>query len=351
VCCSPSQHDVSHGQLALLLLPKWVAMQRLLCLLAASAAPALATASDLDIRIESSGQTSITVSPGQSISFDVIGELTDATNEGLALFSIDLTLPGATLTPVSTPATAAMMNFASPLGMTNPAGFGGTQNGASLKQVGGMQNTFKNSFAPQPSGTVIPGIAQLGSPEVLAQGSFNAPTVSGSYSLSASNVLANVIRAGESGAPTWLCDAAGTGSIAGLDVNVESLSQDVSSLALGAGGTINFSLDGGLMSAGDIYFLVGSASGTTPGFVIDGLLIDLNYDSFTSYMITHPNAAPYAGTMGVLDGFGLGAASVSTPPGAAPSLAGSTLHHAFVVIEPSGVVSLTSNATSLDLLP
>ena len=326
-------------------------MKRLLCLLAAGAAPALASASDLDIRIESSGQTSITVSPGQVISFEVIGELTDASNEGLALFSIDLSIPGATLTPVSTPATAAMMNFASPLGMTNPAGFGGTQSGASLKQIGGMQNTLNNSFAPQPSGIVIPGIAQLGSPEVLALGDFSAPTVSGSYHLSATNVLANVIRTGETGAPTWLCDAAGNGTIAGLDVIVESLAQDVSSLSMSAGGTVNFSLDGGVMSAGSIYFMVGSASGTTPGFIIDGLLIDLNYDAFTTYMATHPNTAPYAGTMGILDGFGFGSASVSTLPGAAPRLAGSTLHHAFVVIDALGVVTLASNATSLDLLP
>lgn len=351
MCCSPSPAGYLPWMLCSIPLKQCVAMKRLLCLLAAGAAPALASASDLDIRIESGGQTNITVSPGQTISFDVIGELTDASSEGLALFSIDLSLPGATLTPVSTPATAAMMNFAAPLGMTNPAGFGGTQDGAGLKQVGGMQNTFKNSFAPQPSGTVIPGIAQLGSPEVLAQGSFNAPTVSGNYSLSASNVLANVIRAGETGAPTWLCDAAGVGSVAGLDVNVESLSQSPSSLSLSAGGTVTFSLDGGLMSAGDIYFLVGSASGTSPGFVIDGLLIDLNYDSFTTYLITHPNAAPYSGTMGVLDGFGLGSASLSPAAGAAPSLAGATLHHAFVVMEPNGVVSLASNATSLDLLP
>ena len=126
-------------------------MKRLLCLLAAGAAPALAAASDLDLRIESGGQTSITVSPGQSINFDVIGELTDASNEGLALFSIDLSLPGGTLTPVSTPATAAMMNFAAPLGMTNPAGFGGTQSGHFLQAAVGTILSFKSTRLGPPA--------------------------------------------------------------------------------------------------------------------------------------------------------------------------------------------------------
>ena len=311
----------------------------------------MASASDLDLMIVSGGQTNLVVSPGQTVSFDVVGELTDANNEGLALFSIDLGMNGATLGPLAFPTTASMMNFAMPLGMTNPAGFGGTQSGSGLAQIGGMQNTFKNSFAPVPNGTVMTGIAQLGSPETLASGSFNAPTISGSYTLVPANALANVIRAGETGSPTWMCDKAGIGTLGALTVTVESLTASASSLSLSAGGSVNFVLDGGAASAGNPYIMVGSATGTSPGVWVDGLKLNLTYDAFTVYMLTHPNTPPYSGTFGVLDGVGTGSASLSVAPGANPSLVGTTLYHAFAVLSPAGTVSLTSNSTTLTVLP
>lgn len=326
-------------------------MKRLLCLLAVGAAPVLASASDLDLQIRSAGQANITVSPGQLISYDVVGELSDANNEGLALFSIDLGMPGATLTPLSFPSSANMLNFAKPLGMTNPAGFGGTQMGSALRQIGGMQNTLKNSFAPVPSGSVLTGIAQFGAPETLATGMFNAPTVSGDYTLAPTNVIANVIRMGQSGSPTWMCDKAGIGTLSGLHIKVTSLTNSTGVVSLNAGGTVNFFLDGGSASAGRVYLMLGSATGTSPGVPVDGLVLDLAYDAFTGYMLTHPNTPPYAGTFGLLDGTGTGSASLSVAPGTNPGLVGTTLYHAFAVLDAAGTVSLTSNATSLNLLP
>jgi len=46
----------------------------------------------------------------------------------------------------------------------------------------------------------------------------------------------------------------------------------------------------------------------------------------------------------------MGSASVTVPAGSFPTLAGVTLYHAYIVIN-GGVVTLTSNPTSLDLLP
>lgn len=325
-------------------------MNRLLPCLALGALPAVATATDLDISVESGGLNSITVSPGQVVSYDVVGELTDSLNEGLALFSVDLDMPGATLTPAATPTAGNMVGFAPPLGLSNPAGFGGTQSGSSLKQVGGMQNTIKNSFAPQPSGSVATGIAQPGAAEVLASGTVTAPTQHGTYTLSASNVLANVIRQGESGAPTWFVDAAGLGSNTGLDVTVESLTQSTSSVSLGAGGSVTFNLDGGLGSAGKVYFLLASATGTSPGIPVDGLTLDLALDAFVTYTLTKPNQAPYANTLGAFDPFGMASASVNVPAGSFPTLAGASIHHAYLVLG-GGAVDLTSNPVTLNLLP
>lgn len=325
-------------------------MNRFYSLLTVCALGATAVASDLDLRIESGGQTAVTVSPGQIITYDVVGELTDSLNEGLALFVIDLGMPGATLTAAGTPTSSNMLNFDMPLGMTNPAGFGGTQAGSTLKQVGGMQNTLKNSFAPVPNGTVITGIAQPGAAESLVSGQVMMPTVSGTYTLSGSNVLANVIRQGETGSPSWMVDAAGAGSSTPLQVTVESLSVDATSLSLAAGGTVNFSLDGGLGSAGQLFLMLGSATGTSPGIPVDGLTLDLAFDSFLVYMLTHANQAPYSNTLGVLDGAGMASSSLTAPAGSNPGLAGATLHHAYIVLS-GGAVSLTSNPTSLTLLP
>jgi len=325
-------------------------MNRFFYVAAACALGATASASDLNLRIESGGLTAVTVSPGQVVSYDVVGELTDSLNEGLALFSIDLGIPGAMLTPAGAPTTATMMNFDRPLGLTNPAGFGGTQSGSTLRQVGGMQNTLKNGFAPIPNGPVITGVAQLGAPETLVSGQAIMPTVHGTYTLSASNVLANIIRQGETGSPSWMADSAGLGSMTPLTVTVESLSASASSVSLSAGGVVNFTLDGGAASASQLYLLLGSASGTAPGVAVDGLTLDLVFDAYLSYTLTHANTAPYANTLGALDGVGMGSASLTVPPASDPSLAGAVVNHAFLVLN-GGVVTLTSNPTSLTLLP
>ena len=109
-------------------------------------------------------------------------------------------------------------------------------------------------------------------------------------------------------------------------------------------------LDGGASNAGKVYLLLGSASGTAPGFMVDGLNLPLNVDGFFTYLLNFPNAAPYSGSLGFLNGFGVGSTTINVPPGSFPSLAGLTLNHAFVVHNGINVV-LTSNAQSLTLLP
>src|SRR5690606_1024893 len=90
-----------------------------------------------------------------------------------------------------------------------------------LLQVGGAMNTIKNFFAPTPSGTVVTDVAAPGSPEVLASGTVDAPATPGTYVLSVSNVVANVIRQGEDGSgPFWVVEAAGVGGIDFLTIQV-----------------------------------------------------------------------------------------------------------------------------------
>ena len=179
-----------------------------------------AFASNLNLRLQSGGSSFITVAPGTPVPWAVVGELSDDLNEGLALFSVDLEWSGGALSPAAAPATNPMLNFARPAGVNNPAGFGGTTSAGRLLQVGGAQNTINSLFAPYPIGTVITGVAWPGQPVALAAGQVTAPTQPGTYVLSASNPVANVIRQGETGTPFWRVEKALPGNMTFLIVQV-----------------------------------------------------------------------------------------------------------------------------------
>jgi hypothetical protein len=186
--------------------------------MASCAGPAFAT--NLNLRLQSGGVSFITVAPGTQVAWTMVGELSDNANEGLALFSVDLSWSGGTLLPAAAPTSNPMLNFARPAGVTNPAGFGGTPSAGRLVQVGGAQNTINSTFAPYPIGAVITGVGWPGQPVALATGQFTAPPQPGIYSLSASNLVANVIRQGEMGTPFWRVEAAPAGNMTFLVVQV-----------------------------------------------------------------------------------------------------------------------------------
>ena len=160
------------------------------------------------------------MAPGSAVPWTLVGELSDNTNEGLALFSVDLSWSGGPLSPAAAPTSGPMLNFARPAGINNPAGFGGTPSAGQLLQVGGAQNTINSTFAPYPIGSVITGVAWPGQPAALATGQLTAPAQPGIYSLSSSNLVANVIRQGETGSPFWRVDRAAAGTMTFLIVQV-----------------------------------------------------------------------------------------------------------------------------------
>ncbi len=180
-------------------------------------------ATNLDVRVRSAGLGNVTVAPGALVNYAVVGELSDALSDGLALFSLDLTWNGAgALAPLATPSSAPLTSFATPAGVNNPQGFGGVPNGSGLRQVGGGQNTLNNSFGPYPVGSVITGVAQLGAPVTLATGQLTAPLTPGSYTLAVARVVANVIVAGATGTPVWRVAPAGSGTLSPLVIQVQS---------------------------------------------------------------------------------------------------------------------------------
>lgn len=184
-------------------------------------------ATNLNVRVQSGGSSAVTVPPGATVSWAVVGELSDNLNAGLALFSIDLAWSGGALAQAANPTSGPMLNFTRPAGLTNPAGFGGTIVSGQLRQVGGAQNTIKNTIAPFPQGTVVTGIAAPGAPVTLANGQLVAPLTPGTYTLVPSAVVANVIRQGETGTPFWHVDRANAGSVQSLFVQVSPAANDV----------------------------------------------------------------------------------------------------------------------------
>ena len=129
---------------------------------------------------------------------------------------------------------------------------------------------------------------------------------------------------------------------------------DVVQLSLAAGGVQTLLLDAGASHAGLFYLLAGSASGTTPGLVVDGLVLPLQPDGYFLYTVGHPNKLPLGNTFAPLSAGGTGTATFTLPAGLDPGLAGLELHHAYGVFDTVGgsaKVVFTSNAVPVLLVP
>jgi subtilisin-like proprotein convertase family protein len=180
-----------------------------------------ASAADLNLSVRSDNASTITAGPGAEVAYVVYGVLTDTANEGLALFMFDLEFDGGPLLPALSPTDSPLDHFATDKGINNPAGFGGTPIDGRLVQVGGGQNTIGNTvdLAPYPIGDVVTGIGHTDI--ILVAGTLTAPPEPGTYTLTATNTIANVIKAGETGDdPFWETEAAGAGTVTTLTIEV-----------------------------------------------------------------------------------------------------------------------------------
>ena len=209
-------------------------MKNLILVAALMLGASMAMATDVDLAVQDDmGAAMVTVSPGATVNYQIVGTLTDNANEGLALFGLDLMFDGGDLMAADIPTGAPMQAFASGpgtsnMGINNPQGFGGTVIGGDLIQIGGGQNTIMNpgppSYPEYPLGPVVTGVAW--SQQVLVTGSLTAPMTEGVYTLAVdpATFFANVIKQGEDGNPFWATEAAGLGSLTNLTINVTAAS-------------------------------------------------------------------------------------------------------------------------------
>ena len=96
--------------------------------------------------------------------------------------------------------------------------------------------------------------------------------------------------------------------------------------------------------------MLGSVSGTAPGFSVDGVSVALNLDPYTDLLLG--GGAPLAPSAGFLPPGGGQAVLFTLPAGSSPGLVGLTAHHAYVLIGiPELEVTFASDPVSLDFVP
>lgn len=185
----------------------------LLAALLASTAWAQPVTVTFTLESSSSGQT---VLPEATIDWTVLANVPTGDCDGLAFVCVDLIQGPANPSffdlPPADGVPTAMDNFSRPLGVSNP-GEGGAATGyvgvqrspegqtyVDLIQIGGAQNTFGEALPPEQgagqSAAVVAGIGQGGTPQVIAFGSFPAPSAAGVYTLQLDGAKVNVLAAG-----------------------------------------------------------------------------------------------------------------------------------------------------------
>ena len=133
----------------------------------------------------------------------------------------------------------------------------------------------------------------------------------------------------------------------------ELLAADVDAVSLTSGGSIELSVDVTVEHAGDIYWVLGSATGTSPGIpVAPGVVLPLLPDAYFTASLVGANQAPFSANFGLLDATGRGQAVVTLLGGLPQSLAGTALHHCAAIVDPltQGVERVTA-PVSTDLTP
>lgn len=125
------------------------------------------------------------------------------------------------------------------------------------------------------------------------------------------------------------------------------LSPSGNELSAATGGVVHFTLDAGTAFAGRQYFLLGSASGTTPGINLPGGgNLPLNWDTVFNFVRLNYNGAALQNFRGFLDASGQATATLTA--GSAPLAVGTILHFAYSTELP---YDFQSNPAGVEIIP
>jgi len=134
--------------------------------------------------------------------------------------------------------------------------------------------------------------------------------------------------------PPGVEDPFETGAVYGVrDITTLARSTDQVSLVLG--GSQHFEIRGGVESAGDLFVVFGSLSGTFGGTPVPGSGVTLPFvaDAYTDLLLLEAGAGLIVPWVGLLDANGDATSRFTLPPGAPLDLLGATVHHAVLTFD------------------
>ena len=98
--------------------------------------------------------------------------------------------------------------------------------------------------------------------------------------------------------------------------------------------------------------MAGSTTGFAPGIPIDVVTIPLVFDAYTNFTLVNPNTPLLSNSAGTLGAAGEATAKFKLNAGQlGASFVGTSVYHAFGLINPGGYVDFASNHVRVDLLP
>jgi uncharacterized delta-60 repeat protein len=162
-----------------------------------------------------------------------------------------------------------------------------------------------------------------------------------------SAVMVKIAKQGN-GMVVALGNAAGKIALVRYRSRCVALWPDVHEIAIRNGGKQVLSIDAGPMHAGRNYWILGSATGSKPGFTLMGLRIPLNPDPYMDLTIGLVNGAVFQSFRGRLDAGGRATASFVVPR-LTSSIIPFDLRHACVLYDNAGKLLVSSNVVPVHL--
>ena len=124
-------------------------------------------------------------------------------------------------------------------------------------------------------------------------------------------------------------------------------------VSVAPGGNQQFEVIVDPIHAGELYLLLGTMSGVSPGFTLPPFGVPLNLDAYFSFTLANVNnPPPLENTFAPVNPDGTGHPLFALPPALTPGLAGLTAHHAFALLDPATFqLQLVSNPVQLSFDP
>ncbi|HNO80175.1 MAG TPA: dockerin type I domain-containing protein [Phycisphaerae bacterium] len=237
--------------------------------LASAAALGLAVpvmADTLELRVVGDGDAA-SVAGGGVVNVYIQGRIQGATDDGLALWGANLSDAGAGSFDV----TGAVLDspggdidqFKKNLGLTNPAGYGGTAIGGNLIQIGGGQNTIGNAGPTLfPVGTVATDVANGSAWVDLATGSIDTSAAAQDIVLTLDTGFANTLAANTG--PVFPVNAATVSIVGDLTITIGGGGTDLDFTGVASTGNHNAN---GSFGGGDLDIAIDASSASKPGYI------------------------------------------------------------------------------------